>query len=247
MEISGYDFDGTFLKVCDVLNKCRTYSPRGQLTKEIIGCKYIVEEPYFCILTNPHRKLSIKYLQKELEWYMKGDLNIEGIKDYASMWEKIAGPNGEINSNYGFYVWKQKFQGKNQFEWVCDALKKDQDSRQAVINFNQPCHKYEDNKDFVCTLSTQYFIRNGKLDCQVNMRSQDFVFGAGNDLPFFVFIQHEVLLRMKETYPDLQMGTLATHCGSLHIYERHFEMLNKIVNDETVYYKSKNLFEVIGG
>ena len=79
------------------------------------------------------------------------------------------------------------------------------------------------------------------------MRSQDFVFGAGNDLPFFVFIQHEILLRLKETYPELEMGSISTYCGSLHIYERHFEMLSKIVNDPTVYYKSKNLFEVIGG
>ena len=246
MEVYGSDFDDVFLKVCNELVKCPIVSPRNQKTKELISVSYKLNDPYNCILTNAIRKINESYIRAELNWYMKGDLDIDGIKEYASMWEKIAGSKGEINSNYGFYVWKQKWQGKSQFDWVCNSLKNDPDSRQAVMNFNQPFHKYEGNKDFVCTLSTQYFIRNGKLDCLVNMRSQDFVFGAGNDLPFFVFIQHEILLRMKETYHELEMGSISTYCGSLHIYERHFEMLSKIVND-TAEYKSKNLFEVIGG
>lgn len=246
MEIKGYDFDETFRYVCSVLNECSVHAPRGLKTKEIIGCSYTVVHPYLCILTNPHRKISEKYLNAELNWYKSGDLSIKDIKDHATMWEKIANPDGTVNSNYGFYIWKQQWMGINQIDWAFNVLSKDPDSRQALINFNQPWHKYEGNKDFVCTISTQYFIRNGKLDCIVNMRSQDFVFGAGNDLPFFVFVQHELLMRLKEVYPNLEMGTITTHCGSLHIYERHFEMLNKITNDETTY-ASKNIFEVIGG
>ena len=246
MEIKGKDFDEAFYNVCSVLNECNVHAPRGLKTKEIIGCSYTVENPYFCILTNPHRKISEKYLKAELDWYKSGDLSIKGKKDFASMWEKIANPDGTVNSNYGFYIWKQKWQGKNQIDWVFNTLSKDPDSRQALINFNQPWHKYEGNKDFVCTISTQYFIRNGKLDCIVNMRSQDFVFGAGNDLPFFVFVQHELLMRLKEVYPDLELGVIKTHCGSLHIYERHFEMLSKIVDDKTKN-NSKNIFDVIGG
>lgn len=245
MIIKGKDFDDTFKKVCLILNDCPLQAPRGLKTKEIINSSYTIEDPFSCILTNPHRKISEKYLLAELKWYLSGDQSIKNIKEHATMWEKIANPDGTVNSNYGYYVWKQTWKGCSQFEWIINSLKKDSDTRQAVINFNQPFHKYEGNKDFVCTLSTQYFIRNNKLYCIVNMRSQDFVFGAGNDVPFFVYVQKEILEALKDTYPDLEMGSITTNCGSLHIYERHFNMLEKIVTDENPYI-SKTLFEVFG-
>lgn len=246
----GKDFDEIFYKTCCDINDFGIETkPRDQKIKELLDYTYIIKNPLLSILSNPHRKISKKYIVAEMNWYKSGERSIEKIKDYAKMWEMIANPDGTVNSNYGYFVWKQLTGNKSQEDWVVESLIKDKDSRQALINFNQPEHKYQGNKDFVCTISAQFFIRKDeekvdKLFCKINMRSQDFIHGAGNDVGFFAYIQNGILNRLKSTYPDLILGDLITNAGSIHIYERHFEMLNKIINDKTIY-KSENVLDLI--
>lgn len=245
----GKDFDEVFFKTCCDINDFGIETkPRDQKIKELLDYTYTIKNPLSSILSNPHRKISKKYIKAEIEWYKSGDRSIEKIKEYSQMWDIVCNPNKTVNSNYGYFIWKQLTGGKTQEDWVVESLIKDKDSRQAIINFNQPEHKYESNKDFVCTISAQFFIRRienvDKLICKINMRSQDFIFGAGNDVGFFAYAQYRILNRLKSTYPDLDIGSLITNAGSLHIYERHFEMLNKIVKDENDY-ESENVLDLI--
>ncbi|CEF28994.1 Thymidylate synthase (fragment) [Xenorhabdus nematophila str. Websteri] len=56
--------------------------------------------------------------------------------------------NGNINSNYGYYVFYEPIElYLNQYNWVISVLKKNKDSRRAIININQSYHKSE-TKDF---------------------------------------------------------------------------------------------------
>ena len=88
--IVGKDIDEVLYKVCKKLKNAKEYSPRGQKTKELIQETLIIKNPKKCIITNPARKLSQIYLDKELEWYLSGDKNIKMIAPYASMWTRIA-------------------------------------------------------------------------------------------------------------------------------------------------------------
>ena len=242
MEIKGNDFDSVFRTVGKtILDFGIETSPRGQKIKELINPTLTILNPLDCVLTDENRKLSEKYLKAEFDWYASGLLSIEGIKDHSSMWERLLNPDGEtVNSNYGFYTFYQPIESHdNQFEFCLDSLEKDEDSRQALINFNQPQHKFKDNKDFVCTISQQFMIRDNELITIINMRSCDLIYGAGYDIPWFAYVQYRMFERLKETYPDLTLGRLEHNAGSLHVYERHFEMLRKlnIKSSET----SKNL------
>jgi thymidylate synthase len=51
------------------------------------------------------------------------------------------------------------------------VLLNDKDSRQAVINFNQPKHKQKEVKDFPCTETLTFLIRDNKLEVINKMRS----------------------------------------------------------------------------
>lgn len=232
MIIKGKDADEVLYKTCINLINAKEYSPRGQKTKELIKPQIIIKNPEYCIISNPARKLSIEYLQKEFDWYMSGDKSINNIKNYASMWEKIADKNNEVNSNYGEIIFKQKLDNFNgsQYDWVINQLKNDKDSRQAIINFNQPKHK-SDTKDFVCTLATQYLIRDNKLISTTDMRSNDLIYGFSFDFPFFSYIQQKVLSDLKDTYPNLKLGENIHTATSLHVYERHFDMIEDILKE----------------
>jgi thymidylate synthase len=52
------------------------------------------------------------------------------------------------------------------------------------------------------------------------MRSQDAVFGLGNDVPFFSLVQEMVAQLV-----GIPMGALTVFVESLHVYERHWAKL----------------------
>lgn len=224
------DADSVLRVASDLLAKADVVSPRGKPVKEIIGTRFNVLSPEFCVISNYERKLSIKYLAAELLWYLSKDTSVTEIGKYASLWNRIA-ENGKVNSNYGYFVFDDDYAlncNDNQFDWVCNKLKQDKDTRQAVINFNSPQHKGSIPTDFVCTLSVQYFIRDDQLISMVNMRSQDLIYGFCYDFPFFSLVHQLLYLKLKKVYPELALGNIIHSVGSLHVYERHFEMIEKI-------------------
>src|ERR1700689_223378 len=83
--------------------------------------------------------ISIRYFCRELLAYFKGSLKVqEGLAQASSIWHCLADKNGDIASNYGYYVFHQKVPGAHvtQYEWVIQNLEKNLDSRKAFININ---------------------------------------------------------------------------------------------------------------
>jgi thymidylate synthase len=161
-----------------------------------------------------------------------GRNDVEYISKYAKFWETIQNEDGTVNSAYGNLIFNKKNEyGFTQYEWALESLLKDKDSRQAVLHFNLPSHQWNGNRDFVCTMYAIFQIRNGRLNFTVSMRSNDVILGLPTDVAFFVTLQSQLLnhLRNNPTYSELEMGTYTHIANSSHIYERHFEMANKMI------------------
>lgn len=122
--------------------------------------------------------------------------------------------------------------GKSQWNALIEILTADKDSRQAVINIHVPSDRHAGNKDVACTLTLQFFIRENKLYMITNMRSNDIILGFTNDVFQFTMLQEALMLQLRATYPELELGHYYHNAGSMHIYDRHFEMANKIIADE---------------
>ena len=214
-----------------MLNGASEQAPRGFKVKEQLNCSVDITCPARCIFTNPARKLKMKYTAAELLWYLSGDLTAESIGQFAKMWLNIADDSGLINSNYGYIIFFQKLENccGSQFNWVIESLIKDKSSRQALINFNQPKHKYAENKDFPCTIAVQFFIRDDVLHMTVYMRSQDLIRGFCYDVIFFSFLQQLMLAKLQETYPNLILGSYVNYMSNIHVYEPHYAMLDEII------------------
>jgi len=201
----------------------------GTKLVEII-CANLYLDPSQPILDFGVRKTPLKYVQAELEWYDSQDLRIDRIAQHAKMWEKVSDRDGYINSNYGWMIYSPE--NFNQFEHCMKELETHETSRRAVMIYQRPSmwSEYEENgkSDFVCTDGVQLFIRNGKLIYIVKQRSCDFIFGFFNDFYWHCEVYKRALERLQKTYPDLQFGSLIYDAFSLHVYERHFDLIEQI-------------------
>lgn len=224
--------------------------PRGTTTKELLNYNITLTDPRNRVITFPERKTSTKYLLGELIWYFTGSNDPAGILPYAKFWDGIRNsgdfseyPAGTVNSNYGTRLfghveapgsfWEApNIQPISQWNETVALLQKDKDTRQAVMNIHVPSDRHAGNKDVPCTLSLQWFIRENRLHLIVNMRSNDIILGFTNDVFQFTMLQEAMALQLRATYPDLELGHYYHNAGSMHIYDRHFEMAGKIIANE---------------
>lgn len=235
-------------------------APRGQMTKEITDLTLVIKDPAQCVYHNERRSSQFKYIAAELIWYFAGDRNISYIDRYAKFWKHIATYDvpfnaklngtaeeqnkqcleqldkhltkyGVVNSAYGDLIFKRKNEfGYSQYHWAFESLANDKDTRQAIMHFNMPIHQYEGNKDFVCTLHGMFMIRDNKLNLTVSMRSNDAILGTPTDIPFFCTLQRHMYYHLKPIYPELELGTYKHQVHSMHVYERHFELINGMLS-----------------
>ena len=170
-------------------------SPRGIKTREILNFAIEIKKPS----SNPivtgdksRNKVIANYTAKEFDWYLSGSRKAEEAP--AKFWQTIADEEGNVNSNYGDLVlYDESENGKTPYRWALHCLLYDKDSRKAVIRYNKPKHCLHENKDFVCTLSQTFHIRDNKLYSCVVMRSSDVFTGVPYDIPWFSYIMEKMI------------------------------------------------------
>jgi thymidylate synthase len=214
----------------DLVENGQTCETRGTVSKEQLNVSLVIEDPSQCMYTNTVRSTQFKYIAAEFLWYYAGRNDVKFISKYAKFWEQIQNDNGTVNSAYGNLIFKPKnIGGLSQYEWAITSLIKDKDSRQAVMHFNMPEHQYRGNKDFVCTMYGIFHIRENKLHFSVFMRSNDAIWGTPTDVAFFCSLQKQALAHLLEYYPELELGTYTHHANSYHIYDRHFDLVDRML------------------
>lgn len=191
------------------------------------------EQPYF---TFNGRKTSEEYVRAELEWYNSLDLSIDFIGEKAKIWKDIASTENLVNSNYGWCIFS--LENGEQYKNCVLELIKNPESRRAIMIYTRPSmhidYCREGMNDFICTNTVQCFIRNNELIYIVNMRSNDACFGFFNDFCWHCHIYNKLLKDIQKIYPHIQICKSGIHwnANSFHMYERHFNMLDKICETE---------------
>jgi thymidylate synthase len=183
----------------------------------MIGACFIADEP--AIFDTPNQE----YIDHEIQWYQSMSLNVNDIPGGPpAIWKQVSDENGYINSNYGWCLWSED--NYFQFSHVLHELMTNPESRRAVMIYTRPNMWFDYNKngrsDFMCTNAVQYMIRDGKLHAVVQMRSNDVVYGYKNDYAWQKYVL-TILSRML----DVPTGDIIWNVGSLHVYERHFDLV----------------------
>jgi thymidylate synthase len=194
------------------------------------------------ILENPRNRLhttrpgTVQYFTRELQVYCNGTLNaLEGLAKASKFWTNLADHNGQINSNYGYYVFYEKIETfGNQYNWVIHNILSNRDTRRAIININQSYHKTE-TKDFPCTVGVLFYIRNDQLFCEVCSRSTDVVTGLPYDIGFFSFL-HELVFQdlVEKGVKNLQLGSTIMKTSFTQIYDKTLNKALEALNGEAL-------------
>ena len=219
-------------------------SPRGQKIHELVGSQLRVLNPYSNMFKNEERSLPQKYLRKELLLYFNSIKSTEAFTKASSFWKQLTNDDGTINSSYGYLIFGEKNEeGLSQWQWAQRSLIKDKDSRQAIMYLCRTSVQRDDIKDFICTISYQFLIRDNQLWLIVNRRSQDIFFGLTFDGPWEMLLMQQMRLHLLDTYPELKLGSYVLNCGSLHMYERNFEKIKNMLDRPFIDHKTPKISE----
>lgn len=200
----------------------------GVKTVELQNVQFECDKDY--ILREPN----YDYADREIMWYESQSLNVNDIPGKTpTIWLQCADVNGDINSNYGWMIWSKE--NGSQYNNCIWQLVNDPTTREAVMIYNRPSmhvdaisnHKH----DFCCTFSTQCFLNkiddnSYSLKYIVYQRSCDAVFGFDNDVLWHTYVYKMMINELSQRLNcDIKTENIVYHCGSLHVYERHFKYL----------------------
>lgn len=199
--------------------------------------KYDLREGFPLLTT---KKVLFAAVVRELLWFLRGSTNInDDLTQHTPIWDAWADENGELGPIYG-YQWRNwpkyvQVEGSDlyrkehvdQIQNLLNDIKTNPNSRRLIVNaWNvsdidrmalPPCH-----------LLFQFYVINGRLDCQLYQRSADMALGV----PFNI-ASYSLLMMMVAKECKLEAGIFTHTIGDAHVYLNHIEGLQKQMQRES--------------
>lgn len=180
--------------------------------------RFDLNDGFPCLTT---KKLHLRSIIHELLWFLKGDTNIQYLKENnVSIWDEWADEDGNLGPVYGSQ-WRSwpSADGRHidQIKQVLDQIKNNPDSRRIIVsawNVGEidkmalpPCHAF-----------FQFYVADGKLSCQLYQRSADTFLGV----PFNI-ASYALLTMMMAQVCGLKPGDFVHTLGDAHLYSNHLD------------------------
>ena len=183
--------------------------------------RYNLSEGFPMVTT---KKLHYKSIVHELLWFLKGDTNIQYLKENGvRIWDEWADENGDLGPVYGYQwrSWPTPNGGSiDQITNVINSIKNNPTSRRHMVSAWNPA-LVDDMALPPCHTMFQFYVADGKLSCQLYQRSADSFLGV----PFNV-ASYALLTMMMAQVTGLEPGDFVHTFGDLHIYNNHLEQVN---------------------
>ncbi len=189
------------------------------------------------------KKLHLKSIIYELLWFLKGDTNIEYLKENGvRIWNEWADEEGNLGPVYGHQWRNWNSEEIDQIKEVIDTLKNNPNSRRMLVSAWNPSVMPDTSKSFSenvangkaalppCHAFFQFYVAPGdpeaedkrpKLSCQLYQRSADVFLGV----PFNI-ASYALFTMMMAQVCDYAPGDFIHTFGDAHIYNNHIEQLN---------------------
>lgn len=175
------------------------------------------------------------WVRRELDWFKSGSNNINDMEGQVpKLFKACAGEDGKVNSAYGYILW-----GQGEFlppaptlaeRLVQVLINEGKGTRHATAIISdrdiQYISTYNGRHDFICTNALNIMVDDeDKLHIVAQMRSMDAVFGYRADYSMWDYLMDWLLNELAVIYPELRRGNITFQVANLHVYPRHFAML----------------------
>ena len=180
------------------------------------------------------KKLHLKSIIHELLWFLKGETNIEYLKENGvKIWDEWANESGDLGPVYGHQWRNWNSEEIDQITELIDTLKTNPNSRRMLVSAWNPSVLPDTSVTFgenvangkaalpPCHAFFQFYVADGKLSCQLYQRSADIFLGV----PFNI-ASYALFTMMIAQVCNLQVGDFIHTFGDAHIYNNHIEQVN---------------------
>lgn len=183
----------------------------------------------------------------ELLWLMRGETNVKFLQDRGvTIWDEWMDENGDLGPVYGeqWRKWETNEYGAFQYEgpehpdnkivWktvdqlsnLIQQIKTNPNCRRLIISaWNAPM--IPKMKLPPCHTLFQFYVKNGKLSCQLYQRSADLFLGVPFNIASYALLTHLIANEC-----GLGVGEFVHTFGDLHLYNNHLDQAKILLQRE---------------
>ena len=195
----------------------------------------------FPLLTT--KKLHTRSIFHELLWFLQGSTNTAYLQENGvRIWNEWATEEGDLGPVYG-KQWRSwacpDGSTVDQISQVIEQIKTTPDSRRLIVSAWNPAFLPDESispQDNVrqgrmalppCHTLFQFYVRDGKLSCQLYQRSADVFLGVPFNIASYALLTH-----MIAQVCDLKVGDFVHTFGDVHLYSNHLEQAREQLSRE---------------
>lgn len=230
-----------------ILNKLLTQGSvvpsRNGETRELTMQQITLDQTTDPYLATPGRNASLPAQIAETMWILAGRNDVEWLSNYLPQAPKFSDDGTTWRGGYGPRLrrWSNGhydhgtpdvsgFDTTDQLQNIIHILKDDPTTRRAVFAIFDPASDLgTGSKDIPCNNWVHFLPRDGVLHAHVAIRSNDAMWGWSGINQF----EWSILTQVVAAYAGLKPGSVTFSISSLHLYERHYDKAQRIV-DQTL-------------
>lgn len=195
----------------------------------------------FPLLTT--KKLHTRSIFHELLWFLQGSTNIGYLKENGvRIWDEWATEDGDLGPVYG-KQWRSfpcpDGSCVDQISQVIEQIQKTPHSRRLIVSAWNPAFLPDETispQENVkqgrmalppCHTLFQFYVRDGKLSCQLYQRSADIFLGVPFNIASYALLTH-----MIAQVCALEVGDFVHTFGDAHLYSNHLEQAREQLSRE---------------
>lgn len=218
----------------DILEHGEDIVVRGSKVKEVTGVTVTLMQPEERCFVLPFRNDNIFHKIAESMWVMSGSDDATWLTHYLPRALDFSDDGYTWRAAYGkrlrhYNAENDDLGGVDQIAQCANLLNADPTTRRAAMTIFNPQRDWEETKDVPCNNWIHWLIRDGKLQMHVAQRSSDIMWGFSGINTF----EWSILHTMMAHWCGVKVGVLRYFISSLHLYEKHFERAEDIVNNYT--------------
>lgn len=182
------------------------------------------------------KRVHWKSVVGELLWLLSGSTNVKDLQARGvTIWDEWADADGDLGPVYGkqWRAWETTTITKlgmgrsmerkviDQIKWVVDEIRRNPDSRRLIVSAWNPA---DIDKMALppCHTLFQFYVRDGRLSCQLYQRSADMFLGVPFNIASYALLTH-----MIAALCGLEVGEFVHTIGDAHIYNNHIAQVTE--------------------
>jgi len=184
------------------------------------------------------KKIHLKSVIHELLWFLRGETNLDYLHRHGvTIWDEWADERGELGPIYG-HQWRAwptpDGQAIDQLHQAVEQIRRRPHSRRILVSAWNPADLPDETLSpqenvkrgkmalAPCHALFQFYVRDGRLSCQLYQRSADVFLGV----PFNI-ASYALLTLMVAQVCDLEPGEFIHTLGDAHLYRNHLRQADE--------------------